>query len=227
MRGRGRSDHRRRRDNLVGGGRKVEPLVLAALPGRLRWQNEPKSFSSVGSDGLRIEAGAKTDLFFDPARGADQASGIDNAPAALFGTSDDQFILSAYVEVEFSSTFDAAVLVVRAARDQWAKLCFEYSPANRPMVVSVVTRGASDDCNSAYIERSGIHLRIARLNKAFAFHYSQDGRNWNLVRHFTLGEIDRLEAGFLSQSPTGGGCRSSFSEIRYLSSPLNDIRSGE
>lgn len=205
----------------------MEPLIIPGIPGHLRWHNEPKSFTAGGGDMLDIEAGAKTDLFLDPARGIGRGPGTDSAPAALFATTDSNFILSAKVEVDFSATFDAGVLLVRASGERWAKLCFEYSPAGKPMVVSVVTREVSDDCNSVTIERRQVRLRIARLDRAFAFHYSEDGRSWNLVRHFTLGDLDQLEAGFLSQSPTGSGCASRFSEISYLASKLKDIRSGE
>jgi hypothetical protein len=50
--------------------------------------------------------------------------------------------------VEFASVYDAGVLLVHASERQWAKLCFEYSPQQRPTLVTVVTRGTSDDCNS-------------------------------------------------------------------------------
>ena len=202
----------------------MEPLVLSAIPRPLRWHNVPVDFNCDGGSELSIASGAKTDLFFDPAKGTGQKSGVDNAPAVLFEAGDAHFTLSARVEVEFMSTFDAGVLLLRAADSRWAKLCFEYSPAMRPMVVSVVTRGASDDCNSVTIDRSEIYLRVAGLGKALAFHYSTDATVWNLVRHFTLGDAERLSAGFLCQSPTGAGCRCRFSEIRYERRTLSDIR---
>jgi regulation of enolase protein 1 (concanavalin A-like superfamily) len=95
------------------------------------------------------------------------------------------------------------------------------------MIVSVVTRGRSDDCNSKIIDGNEVYLRVARLGQAFAFHYSEDGRTWHLVRHFTLGPVDELQVGFSSQSPTGPGCRSTFSEISYEPRLLKGIRSGK
>jgi hypothetical protein len=47
-----------------------------------------------------------------------------------------------------------------------------------------------------------------------------------MVRYFTLGERQNLEIGFLSQSPTGEGCTSTFSEITMLPQLLSDIRLG-
>jgi hypothetical protein len=54
------------------------------------------------------------------------------------------------------------------------------------MIVSVVTRGVSDDCNSQTVEGGEVWLRLARANGVFAFHASRDGERWELVRFFAL-----------------------------------------
>ena len=95
------------------------------------------------------------------------------------------------------------------------------------MVVSVVTRGVSDDCNSVTIEDRSVYLRLYRQDRVLAFHYSQDGRYWHFVRHFSLGDLERVGVGFSAQSPLGEGCEVIFSEIRYTLSPLSDLRNGE
>jgi hypothetical protein len=95
------------------------------------------------------------------------------------------------------------------------------------MVVSVVTNTYSDDCNSVVIPRNEVFLRIARLGQAFAFHYSEDGKYWNLVRHFTLHRATDVRIGFVSQAPTGPTCTAYFSEIAYAPRSVKDIRSGE
>ena len=107
-----------------------------------------------------------------------------------------------------------------------SKLCFEMSPQKQAMIVSVVTKGTSDDCNSIPVNESSVYLRVSVLEKAFAFHYSLDNSLWHMVRYFTLGERKDLQLGFLSQSPTGEGCTSTFSEIVYLPQKLTDVRSG-
>ena len=61
----------------------------------------------------------------------------------------------------------------------------------------------------------------------FAFHHSLDGRYWHLVRYFSLQQVEGLEVGFSSQSPTGESCRSTFSEIRCDKKTLENLRSGE
>ena len=189
------------------------------LPGPLRRLNVPAD-ENVGDDTLRIVAGPRTDWFVDPGTGA----ATINAPALVAPTQGD-FVLSARVAVEFASTFDAGVLALWHDERTWAKLCFEYSPAAEPMVVSVVTRATSDDCNSFVVGGDTVWLRIARIGLAYAFHASLDGLTWQLVRHFRLGDDD-LDAGFEAQSPLGDGCAVTFSEIAFDSATLADLRSG-
>ena len=94
--------------------------------------------------------------------------------------------------------------------ERWAKLCFEYAPTDRPMVVSVVTRGKSDDCNSVYIDDNSVYLRLYREGDRLAFHYSEDGEYWHMVRHFTIGDLQDVRIGFSVQAPTGEGCHWTF-----------------
>jgi regulation of enolase protein 1 (concanavalin A-like superfamily) len=118
------------------------------------------------------------------------------------------------------------VLALWADEDNWAKLCLEYSPRGEPMVVSVVTRGLSDDCNSAVVDGSVTWLRMSRIGQAYAFHSSADGQEWHLVRHFALASGESPEVGFQAQSPTGDGCTARFDQIRFEARTLADIRSG-
>ncbi len=94
------------------------------------------------------------------------------------------------------------------------------------MIVSVVNKGDSDDCNSVVIAGNTVHLRLARIGRAFAFHYSIDGRFWHFTRYFNLG-VEGAAIGFSSQSPTGSGCASVFEDIRFEARTPADIRSGE
>ena len=130
----------------------ADPVHLAGVPFELVWDLAPEHWEPVvGSasreSGVLIEAGAQSDLFASP----DDLEPSLNAPR-LIGVPDSRFQLSALVEVEFASTFDAGVLLIWAHDRSWAKLCLEYSPAGQPMVVSVVTRGVSDDANSRDVE---------------------------------------------------------------------------
>ena len=200
----------------------MEAFRLPAIPGEFQWKNQPMR-SKVGPNGsLTILAGEHTDWFSDP--GGDDPR--DSAPSALFVPPDPTFIFSAKVTVSFVTTFDAGALQLRASDERWAKLCFEYSPQQQPMVVSVVTRGKSDDCNSVPIEGQEVYLRMALTPQTIAFHYSEDGEYWHFVRHFTLGKLENLRVGFSAQSPMGQQCEAVFSHIQYRAGTLKDLRSG-
>jgi hypothetical protein len=198
-------------------------LTLPSIPSDLQWKNDPVDWNVEPDNSLSITAGVKSDWFIRPS--GDEVS--SNAPAALFTPPDANFLLSARVTVNFVATFDAGVLMVYERDDLWAKLCFEYSPQQQPMIVSVVTRGRSDDCNSTSIAGNTVYLRVARMGEAFGFHYSLDGKYWHMVRFFSLGQVDKLRIGFETQSPTGEGCKAIFSEIVYRPDLLKDMRSGE
>jgi uncharacterized protein len=195
--------------------------AIESLPFTLSWQVEPVEFRA-GPDSLWAGAGGKTDLFVDPGTRSEHL----NAPR-LVGPVEGDFTLAARVSVEFRSTFDAGALLLWANDRSWAKLCFELSPQGEPTVVSVVTRAASDDCNSFATDRDEMWLRLARLGHAFAFHASTDGTHWVLIRHFALEAITGLLVGFLVQSPRGPGCAARFEEISFASARLADIRSGD
>jgi uncharacterized protein len=190
------------------------------LPFSSRWIGTPAAASADG-DSLTIAAGGRSDWFIHPGTGVRTL----NAPALVGRTSGD-FLLSARVEVAFASKFDAGVLALWRDELTWAKLCFEYSPESEAMVVSVVTRSTSDDCNSSIVEGGSVWLRISRIGREFAFHSSLNGTAWQLVRHFGLTPDDEIEVGFLAQSPTGDGCTATFSDIRFRAETLGDLRGG-
>ena len=198
-------------------------VKLSALPNVLTCNNEPKLLETNGVNTLSMAAGPQTDWFYDPA-GRKHSS---NAPVALFSPPDESCLLSAKVMVGFNSTFDAGVLFIYADDERCAKLCLEYAPTDKPMVVSVVTRGKSDDCNSVYIDDNSIYLRLYRQGDRLAFHYSEDGEYWHMVRHFTIEGLQNVRLGFSVQAPTGEGCQVEFSEINYRAGELSDIRNGE
>jgi uncharacterized protein len=206
-----------------------------------RWAAAPESWSLVGDQSpttapghagetaaggnsvLRISAGARTDLFVDPLGGP----ALLNAPRLLASPGGD-FQLSARVEVDFVSVFDAGVVLLWAAETSWAKLCFELSPQGQPMVVSVVNRNLSDDANAFDVDGPAVWLRISRIDGAYAFHASNDARMWRFVRNFALDPPAgaALQVGFEAQSPTGEGCTARFSHVVYAEKRLAELRSG-
>ena len=130
------------------------------------------------------------------------------------------------MRADLQATFDAGALVLHAADHQWVKLALERSPQGDPMVVSVVTRGVSDDANGRVVTADGIWLRISRIGGACALHAADDGVHWELVRHFAFPAPDGLTAGFLAQSPTGEGCAATFDGLEHVAETLADLRDG-
>jgi regulation of enolase protein 1 (concanavalin A-like superfamily) len=191
------------------------PFELHPVCGAAEWLR--------GDDTLRVKAGPRSDWFVDPG-GREPTM---NAPGLVGAVPDGDFLFGARVAVEFGASFDAGVLVLWRDERTWAKLCFEFSPDGRPMVVSVVTRGVSDDANSFTIDSREVWLRIARLGAEFAFHASTDGHRWELIRHFALEGPGELQVGFEAQSPTGDGCDVTFADMRFEERRLEDIRSGD
>ena len=192
-----------------------------ALPLPLHWHSVPEAWTITEDAALTIVAGARTDLFIDPQTAAEAL----NAPLLLAHVTGD-FMLSARVRVDFAATFDAGALVLYTHDRAWAKLCLEYSPQAAATIVSVVTRGVSDDCNSWPVAGRHAWLRVARLGPACAFHASADGTEWELVRHFALPTEENPAVGFLAQSPTGSGCSATFDDIHYRPQRLSDLRTG-
>jgi regulation of enolase protein 1 (concanavalin A-like superfamily) len=118
--------------------------------------------------------------------------------------------------VDFQSQWDAGVLVLYVNDAVWAKFCFEMSIEKQPTIVSVVTRGLSDDSNSIPIHGSSVYLKVNKVGHAIYFFESEDGQHWSVIRIFSLGEKPDLRIGFSSQSPVGDHCTTTFSEIKYL-----------
>jgi regulation of enolase protein 1 (concanavalin A-like superfamily) len=201
--------------------RAVGQLGIPRIPVSLRWDGESASSYRMTDDGFDISAGPGTNLFIDPERTAVML----NAPHLLAAAEGD-FLLSARIRVEFEATFDAGALLVWLNDRAWAKLAFELSPQREPMVVSVVTRGTSDDCNSFVVEDGHVWLRVARVGTAYAFHASTDGVYWRLIRHFSLYASETPSYGFSAQSPTGAGCTATFDAIAYEPRRLLELRDG-
>lgn len=201
------------------------PLLVPGLP----FDAVPSEEGPWSIDGDRIVVTAKprSDLFIDPSGEPGSAAGTSLDATTLLGDPPPgDFLFSARVRTDFGDTFDAGVLMLWADDSHWAKLCFEQSPAGRAMVVSVVTRGVSDDANSFVVEGDHAWLRIARIGRAFAFHASLTGESWELVRVFALGETGDAKVGFEGQSPVGEGCRVMFDDVSFETRTLADLRDG-
>ena len=201
----------------------MSTVVLPGLPFPLEPSGNPACTAEAVDGALTLTSGPATDLFVDP---ADDESARPDAGRLTGLPGDKDFMFSARVTVGFRSAFDAGVLLLYLSERRWAKLCYELSPQGRPMAVTVVTHSTSDDSNSFETEDGPLWLRITRSGRAWAFHASQDGAWWRLLRYFTLGESSGARIGFLAQSPTGQGCTAVFDTITYKPGAPADLRDG-
>lgn len=198
-------------------------VMLPGVPFPLEPWGDPPCEAEVANGALTLTSGPSSDLFIDPA-GEEGARPDAGRLTGLPGDRD--FTLSARVSVQFRSPSDAGVLLLYLSERRWAKLCYELSPQGRPTAVTVVTRGMSDDSNSFETGGAPLWLRITRAGRAWAFHASEDGGWWRLVRYFTLGEASGARIGFMSQSPRGEGCTAVFDNIVYKPGAPANLRDG-
>ena len=201
---------------MTGDGR--ESVRFAAVPFALEWLRPPVDWSAEPAR-LVARAPAQTDWFIDPIT----ARSVRTAPLLVGRAPSGDFTWEAHVAVDGNDLFDAAGLFVYDD-DRWAKLAVELTAAG-PTIVSVVTDMFSDDCNSTVLAQSSAWLRLARVGEAIAFHVSDGGGRWELVRVFRpTSATPRI--GLICQAPTGAGCTGTFGAIAFTARSLSDIRDG-
>jgi len=191
---------------------------IPGLPGPLTWQNAPRAWNIDSKNVLTISSNPKTDWFVDPFDG----TVAKTAPILLFTPGPD-YVLSARVTVHFTTKWDAGALMLWGDDHHWAKLSYEFSPDQKPTLVTVVTRGLSDDCNSLSLAGDSVYLRIAKSGNTYVFYFATDGKNWQILRTFSLDTELPIRAGFESQSPEGSGAIAKFSAITYDPHRISNI----
>jgi uncharacterized protein len=198
----------------------TDSLKIDSIPYKLSWENTPVSFA-IKNSSIMIVAGAKTDMFRDP----NVTYNTDNAPKLLF-TPDSNFVLSASVQQSFKSKWDGGAIVLKWNSLNWIKFCFEKDYTGAHRVVSVVTKGISDDCNSVEIRGNKVFYKIAKAGNVITLYYSTDNASWFLIRHLQFDMRGPLHVGFLAQSPTGEKCSVTFGDIHYSNRKIKDPYSG-
>lgn len=137
---------------------------------------------TISDQEATIATQARTDWFFHPDGSSRQA----NVPSLVLETTAPEVSLAAKVSVGFAGTYDAGALFVDTGPDHWAKLAFELSPQGFPTIVSVVTKGTSDDCDGPRHPADAVWLRLHVRGGIVAFHFSEDGHFWRFNRTFLL-----------------------------------------
>ena len=200
---------------------KMDGLSITSIPHKLYWENTPINFSVHGND-IVIVAGKETDMFRDP----NVAYNTDNAPKLLF-EADDNFVLTASIEHAFTNKWDGGAIVIKQDSLNWIKFCFKKDYTGARRVVSVVTKGISDDCNSIEMKSNIVFYKVAKAYNVITLYCSTDGIKWYLIRHLQFDAHKGFKVGFLAQSPTGEYNEVKFSNISYQIKKIKDPYLGE
>lgn len=190
--------------------------------GGLQWVNEPAEYS-IRNGELFVTATKGTDFFINPEDLSNSASA-----ALLFKEVTGDFVAIACVSPDMSSVWNAGGLLVLIDDDNWIKFVFEYSDATGPSVVTVTTRGISDDANGERLtDHSKIWLKLARKGNNYAMHWSEDGIKYKMARLSAMSPAGLIKIGLEAQCPVGESARHSFQHFSIESKTVQDLRKGE
>lgn len=202
----------------------AQDVKIAAIPYTMHFENEVSGYEIISDRHIKITAPAKTDLYTV----SDGGFSTNKSPRLLFKP-DSSFIFTSKIKLEFKSKWDAGVLLIYNDSKHYTKFCFESDFKGQPRIVSVVCNDVADDCNSMAINSNEIYFRItgSTKNNTFNLYYSDDGKDWFIIRGFRLNKTDNLRIGFSAQSPTGDGCTVDFMDINLQERKLNDFWKGD
>jgi hypothetical protein len=189
---------------------KTALIGLPNLSGEWTVVNGENGSVSLRDGVLRIAPAPHTNLFHAP----DDGFIVVNAPMVLFAPEGD-FTFRAKVSAQLANVYDVAALVAYGDDKHWVKLCFENSALQEATVVTVVTRERSDDANSETVASPFVYLAIARKGNEYSMHFSRDGKQWRLARHFQLPSEPKLRLGFAAHTDSNRQFVADFSEIVY------------
>lgn len=192
-----------------------------------QWLNQ----SEIRKDGNRIEIMATplSDFFCNSGSVSEEGitpESLSNAPFYYTEVEGD-FVLQVKVSHAFKDIYDSASVMVMVDMQNWAKACFEKTDFGTHAAVSVVTkRGESDDANGCNLEGNTAWLKVCRVNHTFSFHYSTDGKQFYMMRFFSLPVDQKVKIGLLAQAPTGNGGVRVYEDLVLENKTVKNIRYG-
>ena len=192
-----------------------------------KWLNES---AFVQKDNrIEIMAPAKTDFFLgnvDIDAEGFRPESCCNAPFYYTEVGGD-FVLKTRVSLDFKDTYDSAAILVMKDYTCWAKACLELTDFGTHAVVSVVTKGNSDDANGCNLDGNTVWLQMCRKGREFALHYSEDGEHFYMMRYFVLPVEQRVKVGLLAQAPVGCGGVRVYEDLSIEMKTVENIRAGK
>lgn len=189
--------------------------------GAFRWLNKPVAVEfSEGT--MSVTAPEKSDFFNNPENGEVSAS----APL-LYQQIEGDFVATALVKPDFTDQWNAGALMVHIDEANWIKFAFERSDATGKSIVSVVTRGVSDDANGVRLDAfDSIWLRLIRKGNNFAMHWSSDGDTFVMARLAQMTDAHPVKVGLEAQSPVGRAVTHEFLYFNIEKKTVQDLRAG-
>jgi regulation of enolase protein 1 (concanavalin A-like superfamily) len=197
------------------------PIRIPGIPKEAQWVNPPSAFH-ISGHGLEIVASPQTNKYI----AADMSMVSDNANRLVFDA-DPNFILSTQIDHPFAKMWDAGCLILEGDTENWIKFCFEGDYTGAKRIVSVVTRGTSDDSNSIALDKNAAYLEMAKIGDVVFLYSSATGRDWFMVRVLKFQFDGNLRLGFLAQTPEGDSNRVHFGHIKYSPTVMKDYWKGE
>lgn len=190
--------------------------------GEYSWMNAPKEYS-LTEEGLSVKAEQGTDFFINP----EDLTAAANAPF-LFREVEGDFVAITRVTPNFDSVWNACALMVYLDASNWIKFAFENSDASGPGIVSVVTRGVSDDANGAVLnEYEALWLKLVRKGNIYALHWSADGKDYKMARLSAMPDQKTVKVGIEAQCPSQGPAVHLFTFFSLENKTVEDLRKGE
>ncbi|SEO36874.1 hypothetical protein SAMN05428959_10748 [Duganella sp. CF517] len=196
-------------------------LAIDTLPFALESQLDLGA-ASVKDKALVLQAKKGTDLYAN----TDGTEIADNTPRVLFQPVGD-FIFSAKVTAGVNHAFNGGALIVYNDKANWAKLLFEFAKTGAAGISSTVAKGVGDDAHHGVRPGGAVYLKVLRRKDMFVFYTSPDGRDWSMVRSFSLPGAATAKVGFSSQSPAGDGFSAQFSDVKFRNATFKDFWQGE
>ena len=198
-----------------------QPTFDSLMQHGLTWSPAPLRWEPLPEGGMRVVVPGQVDYFQDPGG----AMTKDDAPYLSMPVSGD-FVAQAHVRPNWGTVWDAAAVMVRQDAHHWAKLCFESTDIGSKAVVSVVTRGTSDDANGADLTVEDVWLQVCRVGNLFGLHYALDGKSWRMVRVCGLDVAQEVRVGLVAQCPAGPGVAIDWLSFSLEPRTVANIRAG-
>ncbi len=199
----------------------LERSNLLEDPQSFRWTNPPAEFKfQDGSLGITAESG--TDFFNNP-----ETLELTGTAPLLYREIEGDFVATALVQPDFGDMWNAASIMVYIDSLNWIKFAFENSDATGRTLVSVITRGVSDDANGPVMtDEDTIWLRIIKKGHLYALHWSLDGSNFKMARLCSMPESRQVRVGLEAQCPVGTKATHKFLYFSLENKTVDDPRLG-